>query len=63
MFWNRTKFNWTTEALREKINKTIVNQLKIDIETIRENKDLAKLLPIDELKKAITIWNQMKISE
>jgi len=25
MFYNRTKFNWTTDELREKINKTLIN--------------------------------------
>ena len=63
MFYNRTKFNWTTDELREKINKTLINQLKIDVETIRYNKDLAKTIPLDELKKAVTLWNSMKTSE
>ena len=63
MFHNRTKFNWTTEELRNKINKTLINQLKIDIDTIRYNKDIAKTIPLDELRKAVTIWNKMKISE
>ena len=52
MFHNRTKFNWTTEELRNKINKTLINQLKIDIDTIRYNKDIAKTIPLDELRKA-----------
>jgi len=63
MFHNRTKFNWTTDELRNKINKTLINQLKIDIDTIRYNKDIAKTIPLDELRKAVTIWNKMKISE
>ena len=60
MFYNRTKFNWTTEELRDKINKTLIKQLKIDIDTIRENKDIAKTLPLDELKKAVKLWNNMR---
>ena len=63
MFHNRTKFNWTTEDLRERINETLINQLKIDIETLKQNKDIVSSLPLNELRKAVTLWNKMKVGE